>query len=282
MVTGLDKFREAFIEYADNYVIIGGTACAIVLRATDMTPRATSDIDMIVVVENMTPEFATAFWQFIRDGIYKPTKRDRETDGQTVYTLYRFEEAEAGYPVKIEWLSRHSDILGEPSGFVIEPIPVDEEVASLSAIIMDDDYYNFTIKNSFVDNGLKVASPLALIVLKIKAYLNLLAEKEQGHHVNTKNIKKHRSDVLKLVATTALSDPTPVTEEIMDSVTDFIAKIRAMLPSQGLEAALGRSSEDIASYIDILEEMFVRELYVNTIRIRSAFRVLGEQQLSET
>ena len=91
MVTGLDKFREAFIEYADNYVIIGGTACDIVLRDTDMTPRATSDIDMIVVVENMTPEFATAFWQFIHNGKYKPTKRDRETDGQTVYTRYRFE-----------------------------------------------------------------------------------------------------------------------------------------------------------------------------------------------
>lgn len=161
--------------------------------------------------------------------------------------------------MKIELLSRHSSILGEPSGFVIEPIPVGEEVSSLSAIIMDDDYYNFTIKNSFVDNGLKVASPLALIVLKIKAYLNLLAEKEQGHHVNTKHIKKHRSDVLKLVATTALGDPTPVTAEIMDSVTDFIGKIRAMLPSQGIEAALGRSSEDIASYIDILEDMFVRE-----------------------
>lgn len=94
MVTGLDKFREAFLKYADNYVIIGGTACDIVLRDTDMKPRATSDIDMIVIVENMTPEFAAAFWKFIRDGKYKPTKRDRETDGQTVYTLYRFEEAQ--------------------------------------------------------------------------------------------------------------------------------------------------------------------------------------------
>lgn len=259
MVTGLDKFREAFIEYADNYVIIGGTACDIVLRDTDMTPRATSDIDMIVVVENMTPEFATAFWQFIRDGKYKPIKRDSETDGQSVYTLYRFEEAEAGYPVKIELLSRHSDILGEPSGFVIEPIPVGEEVSSLSAIIMDDDYYNFTIKNSFVDNGLKVATPLALIVLKIKAYLNLVAEKEQGLHVNTKNIKKHRSDVLKLVATSPIDDPVPVSDEIMTSVTDFIGKIRAMLPNQGLEAALGRSSEDIESYLEVLEGMFIAE-----------------------
>lgn len=259
MVTGLDKFREAFIEYADNYVIIGGTACDIVLRDTDMKPRATSDIDMIVVVENMTPEFASAFWQFIRDGKYKPTKRDRETDGQTVYTLYRFEKPELGYPVKIELLSRHSDILGEPSGYVIEPIPVDEEVSSLSAIIMDDDYYNFTIKNSFVDNGLKVATPLALIILKIKAYLNLVAEKEQGHHVNTKHIKKHRSDVLKLVATSPIDDPVSVSDEIMESVTDFIGKIRAMLPSQGLEAALGRSSEDIESYFEVLEGMFIAE-----------------------
>ncbi len=124
---------------------------------------------------------------------------------------------------------------------------------------MDDDYYNFTIKNSFVDNGLKVASPLALIVLKIKAYLNLLAEKEQGRHVNTKHIKKHRSDVLKLIATMPLSEPTPVTADILQCVTDFVSKTREMLPSQGLEAALERSSEDIASYIDILEGMFVGE-----------------------
>lgn len=38
-----------------------------------------------------------------------------------------------------------------------------------------------------------------------------------------------------------------------------VTKIREMLPSQGLEAALGRPSEDIASYIDILEEMFISE-----------------------
>lgn len=61
MVTGIDKFKEAFAQYADNYVIIGGTACDIVLQGTDMRPRATSDIDMIIIVERMTPEFAAAF-----------------------------------------------------------------------------------------------------------------------------------------------------------------------------------------------------------------------------
>ena len=50
MVAGLDKFREAFAGFTDNYVIIGGTACDIALSDTDMRPRATDDIDMILIV----------------------------------------------------------------------------------------------------------------------------------------------------------------------------------------------------------------------------------------
>jgi hypothetical protein len=51
MVRGLKKFREYFAGFEDHYVIIGGTACEIVLRDTDMLPRATDDIDMILIVE---------------------------------------------------------------------------------------------------------------------------------------------------------------------------------------------------------------------------------------
>ena len=37
-----------------------------------------------------------------------------------------------------------------------------------------------------------------LIALKARAYLNLMADKRDGKHVNTKDIKKHRSDILKM------------------------------------------------------------------------------------
>lgn len=50
MVKGIEKFREAFGAFADNYVIIGGTACDAVLSKTLVEPRATVDIDMILVV----------------------------------------------------------------------------------------------------------------------------------------------------------------------------------------------------------------------------------------
>ena len=57
MVGGLDKFRERFARFSDNFVIIGGTACDEILRDTEMRPRATMDIDIVVIVENMTAEF---------------------------------------------------------------------------------------------------------------------------------------------------------------------------------------------------------------------------------
>lgn len=65
-MVGLDKFKEVFSQYSDNYVIIGGTACEIVMTGTAMRPRATHDIDMIVVVERMTPRIWTTLLGFYR------------------------------------------------------------------------------------------------------------------------------------------------------------------------------------------------------------------------
>ena len=53
---GLEKFCEAFAEFTNNYVVIGGTACDIAMTGTVVRPRATHDIDMIVIVENISSE----------------------------------------------------------------------------------------------------------------------------------------------------------------------------------------------------------------------------------
>ena len=83
MVKGLEIFRAAMMPYKDNFVIIGGTACDLQLRGTTMMPRATEDIDIIVVVERLTREFVGAFWRFIREGNYGVATRNTQT-GATV------------------------------------------------------------------------------------------------------------------------------------------------------------------------------------------------------
>ena len=67
MVPGIDSFREKF----KDYTIIGGTACDILLAEADLPFRATKDIDMILILEDNFPEFASKFWEYIKEGGYK-------------------------------------------------------------------------------------------------------------------------------------------------------------------------------------------------------------------
>lgn len=61
MVIGLEKFREYFTNFPGSYVIIGGTACDIVIGAAGLKPRATKDIDIILIIEALTPDFVRHF-----------------------------------------------------------------------------------------------------------------------------------------------------------------------------------------------------------------------------
>ena len=42
-----------------------------ILEETPIVPRATKDIDIILVIEAMSVDFAQRFWQFIADGDYE-------------------------------------------------------------------------------------------------------------------------------------------------------------------------------------------------------------------
>lgn len=57
MVTGIERWKEYFIDYKDKYVLIGGAACNLLEEEFDMNPRATKDLDLVLVVEALTPDF---------------------------------------------------------------------------------------------------------------------------------------------------------------------------------------------------------------------------------
>lgn len=257
MVYGLDKFRETFRPFTKNYVIIGGTACDQMLSKTAIEPRATEDIDMIVIVETINDDFIRTFWQFIKDGGYKCGKRFRKNEEEPVYEMYRFEEGKEGFPVKIELLSRHPDILGEPSGFQIEPIPAGEDLSSLSAIIMDDAYYRLTLEHSVLDDGIRVADFKALVCLKAKAYLNMVADREAGIHRNSKDIKKHRLDVLKLTAGDPDTRPTVVGEKISNDIQDFVSRIDVPEMRKALKDSIRVDDAALDAYLDILRNNYL-------------------------
>lgn len=256
MVKGLEKFKEYFAGFEDNYVVIGGTACDIALRDTDMRARATDDIDMVLVIEKMTPEFGKRFWDFIVAGEYEKRQRKRD-DKEPATELFRFINPKPGFPVQIELLSKYPDILGEPTGFHLAPIPIGEEIPSLSAILMNEEYYYQTVRESIIEDDIRIANPLSLLSLKVKAFLNLTEEKKTNINIRSGDIKKHRDDVFKLLAMRI--DPlTPVelSATTKADMTTFIEMMEVSLPNQSLRDSLQRSDDDIRGFLDIMREIF--------------------------
>lgn len=139
---GLDMFRRYFSAYQDQYVLIGGAACDILFEQAKAPFRATKDVDMVLVVESLTPEFGRQFWRFIQDGGYEHRAKSNGSP-----QFYRFDKPKTtGFPYMIELFSRIPGVLhGELEG-PCTPMPLGEEISSLSAILLDEDYYRALLK----------------------------------------------------------------------------------------------------------------------------------------
>ena len=120
MVKGLDRFREFFKDFEDQYVLIGGAACDILFASNEGQFRATRDLDMVLIVEALTSEFGEKFWEFIEDGKY----RNKATNlGKPQF--YRFDKPENdSYPKMIELFARADFKLKEMNG--LTPIHSDD------------------------------------------------------------------------------------------------------------------------------------------------------------
>lgn len=75
---------------------------------------------------------------------------------------------------------------------------VDEDISSLSAILLDDEYYRFLKQGIIVSSDVPILDVEHLIPFKIKAFLDLSQRAINGEAVDLKNIKKHKNDVFRL------------------------------------------------------------------------------------
>ena len=71
MIRGLAIFREHFSEYKDSYVLIGGSACSLLMENAGLEYRVTKDLDIVLCIEALSKEFVEHFWDFVKNGNYK-------------------------------------------------------------------------------------------------------------------------------------------------------------------------------------------------------------------
>lgn len=218
MVTGFTKFKEKFQGFEDQYVVIGGTACDLLMENEDMTFRATKDVDIVLIVESITAEFGKAFWEYIKEAEYE---HKNKSTGNTQF--YRFTSPKSKeYPFMIENFSKKPEFIVLDENAVLTPLPIDDEISSLSAILLNDAYYDLLKDGQVVLDGIPVLKEVCLIPFKAKAWLDLTERKENGESVDNRNIKKHKKDVFCLGQLIIAESRQALNEEIAADMKCFL------------------------------------------------------------
>ncbi|MGF7143021.1 hypothetical protein HNQ56_001443 [Anaerotaenia torta] len=239
MVKGLDIFKQYFRGYEDQYVLIGGAACDIIFSNNDAQFRATRDLDMVLIIEALTPEFANQFLRFVSDADYR--HRVAST-GESQF--YRFDKPETeGFPKMIELFSRKSFELKKLNG--LTPIYINDEVSSLSAILLDDNYYQILLDGKIIEQGLSVLRPEYLIIFKAKACLDLKVRKERGEQIDSSNIKKHKNDILRIAVEMVLERPVNLPASITNDIEQFLQSLYQDPFDANLLKGYGLKSEEL-------------------------------------
>ena len=220
MAVGIEVFKIYFSDYKDQYIVIGGMACDLLLNEAGIDFRATKDIDMVLIVEALTPNFATVFWQFINDGGYQARQR---SSGKPEF--FRFiNPLVPEYPFMIELFARQWN----PYSGHLAPLHIDDDISSLSAILLNEGYYNFLLNGKTTSGGISVLDAAHLIPMKMKAWLDLQDRKLRGIHVNDRDLRKHRQDVFRLFPLVSEDSEIITPVEVYADIQQFIEALETL------------------------------------------------------
>lgn len=185
MVSGFTKFKERFQGFENQYVIIGGTVCDLIMENEELPFRATKDVDIVLIVESITAEFGRQFWEYVKEAGYEHLNK---STGNAQF--YRFTSPKSKeYPY------------------------------------INEAYYELLKTGQMMVDGIPVLSPTCLIPFKAKAWLDLKERKLNGEQVDSKNIKKHKNDVFRLAQLITANTRQVLSPEIAEDMKKFLSEI---------------------------------------------------------
>lgn len=248
---GIETFKAFFKGYESQYVLIGGAACDLLFEEAGQSFRATKDLDLVLLVEALTPEFGRAFWRFVRKGGYE--NRQKST-GEPQF--YRFSKpSDTAFPAMLELFSRSGAALDD-SESKLTPIHIGDEASSLSAILLDGEYYRLLVSCSVAVEGVSVLSVEGLIPFKAKAWLDLSARRAEGQRVDEKDVKKHRNDVCRLATLLTGAERPAVSAGVRDDMRRFM-EVYAADPVD--PKALGIRGVQAQDVVDVLRSVYLNQ-----------------------
>lgn len=224
MVVGIDKFREFFADYQDHYAIIGGAACDLLFDDAGLAFRATKDIDLVLCIEVIDAAFGERFRDFLNAGGYEARE---QSNGHREF--YRFHKpADEEFPYMVELFSREPDTITLPGDAGVVRLDVEADIVSLSAILLDPDYFEALQRGKRTLGGVTILDQSILIPFKARAYLDLVKRRADGDAtVKGDDIKKHRNDVFRLSQLLPGNAVIEISDPLREDIRRFLEEIEA-------------------------------------------------------
>jgi hypothetical protein len=248
VVRGLNHFKEYFREYSENFILVGGVASYLLLSDVGASRvRPTKDLDIVLILKP-SETFLRAFKAYIVSGGYEIQK-----GGKGRVLFYRFQNpANKNYPLMIELFSAAEFGLELTSEQYIIPVAQIDGVQSLSAILLDEEYYSLIRKNAVEREGIYILNVRGLIPFKAKAYLEI-----KGRGEDSKNWKKHRSDIINLAVTLlSKSSSESLTGKVKEHFEEFMVQLETELTPEIIQGACHQSISK-QEIIDLLKKTFL-------------------------
>lgn len=171
--------------------------------------KATFDIDLVLLTNNSV-EISQRIKQYINDGEYKIQIGEKDQ-----YKYYRFiEPQKENFAKEIELFASNENDLELDDSQRIIPVDPEEGLYSLSAIMLDPEYFEM-IKNNVDKTGrAPYTNAQATMMLKMSAFYDLRSR-------NDKKWKKHRRDILKLALTLTGEEEIKLTGRMKQDFDSF-------------------------------------------------------------
>ena len=132
---------------------------------------------------------------------------------------------------------------------------MDEDISSLSAILLDEDYYHLLSDGKIKIDDISILEAKYLILFKAKAWLDLTNRKRNGEHVDSKNIRKHKNDVFRLSMLLTPNEKVNMNIKIKQDMKNFLfAMQQEKIDTKQL--GLNIAQEDI---LKLLSKIYIEE-----------------------
>lgn len=218
---GESFLTEYMQHYSDDYILIGGNACVLNFENIGANFRATVDLDIVLITESTNDEFYEHLWGYILEYGYEGKVYRGSNAGGAAYRFIQPEDNRVpNVPAQIELFSRKPDyfdaaLAKRPH---ITPIKTGQGISNFSAILLDDDVYEFIRLSRIPLKGISTVNLECLFGLKSVAWHSnqVLFDEKKISDKNT--VLKHPQDMISIANVIEYPKITLFPAQIFDSL----------------------------------------------------------------